>query len=233
MTLSEIWSVKHFRVVRQKHLSAYKVPSVSSEVAWSQSSGVVLLSGLYSSFMKLCSPPNYSWDLQRPGESETTHMLKMFSFGELREGPKNKTVSLRWMGIWVFSWTMCYYVEMDQWHDTFLSLFTFFCYTHCHSEVWIFFFFLGKRNHFIQERSIQYIKSLQRTFISYTFWGESIIDSTKLFSSMTDFNIDDNNTIFIEQQIKLSLLEWFLKDRVTLKTGVMMLKIQLCINTFT
>ncbi len=28
----------------------------------------------------------------------------------------------------------------------------------------------------------------------------------------------------------LSILEWFLKDHVTLKTGVMMLKIQLCIT---
>ncbi len=32
--------------------------------------------------------------------------------------------------------------------------------------------------------------------------------------------------MFLEQQI--SILEWFLKDHVTLKTGVMILKIQLC-----
>ncbi len=32
----------------------------------------------------------------------------------------------------------------------------------------------------------------------------------------------------IEQQI--SILEWFLKDHVTLKTEVMMLKIQICIQ---
>ncbi len=31
--------------------------------------------------------------------------------------------------------------------------------------------------------------------------------------------------MFLDQQI--SILEWFLKDHVTLKTGVMMLKIQL------
>ncbi len=39
--------------------------------------------------------------------------------------------------------------------------------------------------------------------------------------------------MFLEQQI--GILEWFLKDHVTLKTGIMMLKIQLCvtgINTF-
>jgi len=34
--------------------------------------------------------------------------------------------------------------------------------------------------------------------------------------------------MFLEQQI--SILELFLKDRVSLKTGVMMLKIQLCIT---
>ncbi len=33
-------------------------------------------------------------------------------------------------------------------------------------------------------------------------------------------------TFFVEQQI--SILDWFLKDHVTLKTGVMILKIQLC-----
>ncbi len=40
------------------------------------------------------------------------------------------------------------------------------------------------------------------------------------------FNIDNNNNkCFFQHQI--SILEWFLKDHVTLKTGVMMLKIQL------
>ncbi len=34
--------------------------------------------------------------------------------------------------------------------------------------------------------------------------------------------------MFLEQQI--SILEWFLKDHVTPKAGVMMLKIQLCIT---
>ncbi len=34
--------------------------------------------------------------------------------------------------------------------------------------------------------------------------------------------------MFLEQQI--SILEWFLKDHVTLKPGVMMLKIQRCIT---
>ncbi len=37
----------------------------------------------------------------------------------------------------------------------------------------------------------------------------------------------DNYEIFLEHQI--SILEWFLKDHVTLMTGVMMHKIQICI----
>ncbi len=49
--------------------------------------------------------------------------------------------------------------------------------------------------------------------------------------SSTFLNIDNssndniNNNVFLEQQ--MSILERFLKDHVTLKTGVMMLKIQL------
>ncbi len=42
------------------------------------------------------------------------------------------------------------------------------------------------------------------------------------------FSIDNNKKLFLKQQI--SILEWFLKDHVTLKTGEMMLKIQLCIT---
>ncbi len=44
----------------------------------------------------------------------------------------------------------------------------------------------------------------------------------------TTFNIDNNNNVFLEQQI--SILERFLKDHMTLKIGVLMLKIQLCIT---
>ncbi len=51
--------------------------------------------------------------------------------------------------------------------------------------------------------------------------------SKKIWSSITVLNIE-NNIFFLEQQI--SILEWFLKDHVTLKTGVMMLKIQLRIT---
>ncbi len=47
--------------------------------------------------------------------------------------------------------------------------------------------------------------------------------STQIWSSSTVFIID-NNKMFLEQQI--SILEYFLKDHVTLK----MLKIQLCIT---
>ncbi len=48
--------------------------------------------------------------------------------------------------------------------------------------------------------------------------------STKILSSTTVFNIDNNNKKkVLEQQI--SILEWFLKDHVTLKTGVIAIKI--------
>ncbi len=46
----------------------------------------------------------------------------------------------------------------------------------------------------------------------------------KYISSTAAFNIDNNKKMYLEQLI--SILEWFLKDHVTLKTGVMMLKIQ-------
>jgi len=46
--------------------------------------------------------------------------------------------------------------------------------------------------------------------------------STKIWSSTTVFNIDNNKNIFFEHQI--SILEWFLKDYVTLTTGVIMQK---------
>jgi len=36
------------------------------------------------------------------------------------------------------------------------------------------------------------------------------------------------STTLILRKHQISILEWFLKDHVTLKTGVMMLKIQLC-----
>ncbi len=52
---------------------------------------------------------------------------------------------------------------------------------------------------------------------------KKITDSTKLLSSTTVFNIDQNK--IPEQQI--SILKWFPKDHVTLMIGVMMLKIQL------
>ncbi len=74
---------------------------------------------------------------------------------------------------------------------------------------------------------------LQKLFISDKCWSLYLsihqIILKKKYSIV--LNIDDNNnivdnngiiTMFLEQQI--SILEWFLKDHVTLKTGVMMLK---------
>ncbi len=55
--------------------------------------------------------------------------------------------------------------------------------------------------------------------IFQTFWWES---STEILSSATAMNTD-NMKYFLSSK-------YFLKDHVTLKTGVMMLKIQLCIT---
>ncbi len=43
--------------------------------------------------------------------------------------------------------------------------------------------------------------------------------STEILSSTTVFNIDTNKKILFEQQI--SILEWFLKDHVTMDARVM------------
>ncbi len=45
------------------------------------------------------------------------------------------------------------------------------------------------------------------------------------FSSLTIVSIQNNIYSFLQQ---INILEWFLMDHVTLKNGVMMLKIQLC-----
>ncbi len=50
---------------------------------------------------------------------------------------------------------------------------------------------------------------------------------TKILSSTTVFNIDNNKNVF---ELQISILEWFPKDHVTLKTEVIMLKIQLYIT---
>ncbi len=92
-----------------------------------------------------------------------------------------------------------------------------------------------KINTFIQQVHIKLIKNdfytvlfqINAVLLNFLFTKQSWYTSTNILSSITYFNIDNNN-VFIEQQI--SILEWFLIDHVTLKTGVMMLKIQLCIK---
>ncbi len=59
---------------------------------------------------------------------------------------------------------------------------------------------------------------LKNIFFFFTFYSSNISEKT--------FTILIISEMFLEQQI--SILEGFLKDHVTLKTGVMMLKIQLC-----
>ncbi len=59
----------------------------------------------------------------------------------------------------------------------------------------------------------------------------SLLSSPRLIDLTNNGNIKIKKNeflIFIEQQI--SILDGFLKDHVTLKTSVMMLKIQLCIT---
>jgi len=76
----------------------------------------------------------------------------------------------------------------------------------------VFFFKKLVRNTVIEQRCIKLINLFSNGF------------PQKLLSSTTVFNIDNNEERFFKQQI--SILEWFLKDHVTLKARVMMLKIQ-------
>ncbi len=69
--------------------------------------------------------------------------------------------------------------------------------------------------------SFSYSLTSQKAFV----WKKSIIDYTKKIKQHNCFKSIRN---VFEHQI--SILEWFLNDQVTLKTGVMMLKIQLCIT---
>jgi len=58
--------------------------------------------------------------------------------------------------------------------------------------------------------------------------GQNVLNSASLFFSVSHTIHVNKSTIlilFLEEQI--IILEWFLKDHVTLKTGVIMLKIQL------
>ncbi len=72
--------------------------------------------------------------------------------------------------------------------------------------------------------TFQIIKSLKEMlfFFKYSHLNQCITVSTKIFSSTTFLT-------FLTWNVSRAA-EWFLKDRVTLKTGVMMLKIQLCIT---
>ncbi len=59
-----------------------------------------------------------------------------------------------------------------------------------------------------------------------------ILSSNK-FSIIIRFSIDNSapvTTVLVKSEQQISILEWFLKDHVTLRTGVLMLKIQLCIT---
>ncbi len=57
--------------------------------------------------------------------------------------------------------------------------------------------------------------------------NKCITVSTKLYSSSTVFNIEKNYTFFWASDQHIRMIS---EDHVTLKTGVIMLKIQLCIT---
>ncbi len=79
-------------------------------------------------------------------------------------------------------------------------------------------------NIFIQQACIN--QNWQNKQNIYFFQNpEKIVFLQKISSSTMVFNICEVKKCFLEQQI--GILEWFLKDHVTLKTAVMMLKIQL------
>ncbi len=59
------------------------------------------------------------------------------------------------------------------------------------------------------------------SFYSLKILEKMIMAFTKTLSSRTVFNIDNNKNL----EHPISISEWFLKDHVTLKTVVMMLKI--------
>ncbi len=88
--------------------------------------------------------------------------------------------------------------------------------------------FLVRNNTFIQlggrlikSNSKDDLFQINAVLLNFIF----IKESSKILSSTTVFNINNNYKYLL---ITKSALEGFLKNHVTLKTGVMMLKIQLC-----
>ncbi len=88
--------------------------------------------------------------------------------------------------------------------------------------------FLKERNAFIQEGWIQLIKSvIVRTF--------QIVQKISISNKRCSFELSIHQRILLILynnkkcfELQISIWEWLLKDHVTLKTEVMMLKIQFC-----
>ncbi len=88
--------------------------------------------------------------------------------------------------------------------------------------------FLNERNAFIQERWIKLIKSvIVRTF--------QIVQKISISNKRCSFELSIHQIILLIMynnkkcfELQISIWEWLLKDHVTLKTEVMMLKIQFC-----
>jgi len=80
----------------------------------------------------------------------------------------------------------------------------------------------NSKNVFIDTKHLYQVNAVVLNFqpIKKSWRVNKYLVSTKKWSSTTVFNFDKNKKHFLP-------LEWFLKDHVTLKTGVMKLKIQL------
>ncbi len=70
-----------------------------------------------------------------------------------------------------------------------------------------------------------YVFTLVQKVLLFIKESECITVSTKILSSTTVFSIDYNKKSLLQQ---ISVLEGFLKGQMTMKTGLMILKIQLC-----
>ncbi len=74
------------------------------------------------------------------------------------------------------------------------------------------------------KRFLFQINDVHLTFSS----SKSIMVFTKILSSKKKINIDNKKKCFWPPNQHIRMIWWFLKNHVTLKTGVMALKIQLC-----
>ncbi len=103
----------------------------------------------------------------------------------------------------------------------------------CNSKVWGQSFFLFyETTTFVKEGCVQLIHVLVNTFVRKYFYFEQMrffltLKWSKKKVSQVQKTIWSSTTI---STLITNISEWLMKDHVTLKTGVMMLKIQRCIT---